>query len=337
MEGHALETRIYAENPECDFLPSSGYLDTLDLPTGMDVRIDSGYRAGNLVETWYDPMLAKLIVKGETREDARKKMIKALKQTHITGLSTNRDFLVGLLRSDHFKLNTIHTRLIDQEIQNLLSSINQHRAGHAPETLLAAASFIALHTVKESSGSNKSLWHQMGPWRILPGISLQWDQETHYIKYRIQKGNDHMWLQVKDQEYHLSLESREGHHYRIRMNGQLFKVWGKTDRSEISLDMDGLQFKLRRLDILDRRYINQDEKKKSYTPGEISAPLNGKVVKINVKEGDRVTEGIPLIVIESMKMENKMLSDQEAIVKQIEVSVGQQVRTNQLLLTLASI
>jgi acetyl/propionyl-CoA carboxylase alpha subunit len=337
MEGHALEARIYAENPVSDFLPSSGYLDAFDLPTGMDVRIDSGYRTGNLVETWYDPMLAKLIVKGETREDARKKMIKALKQTHITGLSTNRDFLVGLLRSDHFKLNTIHTRLIDQEIQNLLSSINQHRAGHAQESLLAAASFIALHTVKEDAESSKSLWHQMGPWRILPGISLQWDQETHFIKYRLQKGNEHMWLRMKGQEYQLSLESREGHHYRIRMNGQLIKVWGKTDRSEINLDLDGQQFKLRRLDILDRRYIHQDEKKKSYTPGEISAPLNGRVVRINVKEGDRVTEGVPLLVIESMKMENKMLSDQEAIVKQIEVSVGQQVRTNQILLTLASI
>jgi acetyl/propionyl-CoA carboxylase alpha subunit len=191
--------------------------------------------------------------------------------------------------------------------------------------------------VKEDAESSKSLWHQMGPWRIIPGITLQWNQETHFIKYRLQKGNEHMWLRVKDQEYQLSLENREGHHYRIRMNGQLIKVWGKTDRSEIFLDLDGHQYMFRRLDILDRRYIGQDEKRNNQISGEISAPLNGKVVQINVKEGDRVSEGIPLIVIESMKMENKMLSDQEAIVKQINVSPGEQVRTNQILLTLASI
>jgi len=136
---------------------------------------------------------------------------------------------------------------------------------------------------------------------------------------------------------HVSLERRTGSHYWIRINKQVIKVWGFTDRSEILIDLDGHLFKFRRMDILDARYIHQEKKRKTKKKGEVTAPLNGRIVQINVKEGDRVTEGDPLLVIESMKMENKILCDFEATVRQIEVSAGQQVQTNQILLTLASI
>ena len=121
------------------------------------------------------------------------------------------------------------------------------------------------------------------------------------------------------------------------INNQVIKVWGKTDRSEILIDLDGHLFKFRRMDILDRRYIRHDESKKAKNKGEVFAPLNGRIVQINVKAGDKVDEGDPLLVIESMKMENKILCDFPATVRQIDVSVGQQVQTNQILLTLASI
>jgi 3-methylcrotonyl-CoA carboxylase alpha subunit len=339
-EGHAMEARIYAEDPMNEFLPSSGSLDAFDLPNGKDIRIDSGYTAGNQVASWYDPMLAKIIVKGQNREDARKQMIKALKNTHITGLSTNRDFLIGLLDSTFFRANMLHTRLLDLEMQELLSSIEHQRAGNTLDTLLAVAGFISLEHVNEDEGGAiraESPWEQIGHWRILPGITLTRDKQTICIKYRFGKGKEQMWLRVNDREYQVILVHKLGHHYRIRVNGQLMKVWGVRDCSEIHLDVDGHRFTFRRLDIPDRRYIPRDEIQKRHSSGEISSPLNGRVVQINVKEGDRVAEGVPLVVIESMKMENKMLSDHEAIVKQVEVSVGQQVRTNQLLLTLGSI
>ncbi len=91
------------------------------------------------------------------------------------------------------------------------------------------------------------------------------------------------------------------------------------------------------MDILDRRYIRLEKKQKSDKPGQILAPLNGRVVQINVKIGDNVKEGETLLVIESMKMENKIMSNHRAVVEQIEVSIGQQVKTNQILLTLASL
>jgi acetyl/propionyl-CoA carboxylase alpha subunit len=337
IQGHAIEARIYAENTDKDFLPSTGRIDSLDLPSGNGIRVDSGYRKGNLVEPWYDPMLAKIIVHGKNREESRKLMIKALKEVRITGLSSNRDFLVGLLRSDYFKENKIHTRLVDQEYQTLLLLLKEQRNTQDLESLLAAATLIALHRSETSIVQPVSPWHQIGHWRILPEISVKTEQEEILIRYKLQKGKERMWLRIRDQELHVSLERRSGSFYWIRINEQVLKVWGHTDRSEILIDLDGHLYRFRRMDILDRRYIRRDENKKTKNKGEVLAPLNGRIVQINVKEGDSVEEGDPLLVIESMKMENKILSDFEATVRQIEVSVGQQVQTNQILLTLAAI
>ena len=209
--------------------------------------------------------------------------------------------------------------------------------GYELEPLLAAATFIALYNVEESTVATGSPWHQIGHWRILPEIILKSDDKIHQIKYRLQKGNERMWLRINERDSHISLERRNGHHYWIRVDKQIIKVWGITDRSEILLDLDGHLFKFRRMDILDRRYIQQEKKLKSRGPGEITAPLNGRVVQINVKVGDNVKEGEALLVIESMKMENKIMSDHRAVVEQIVVSIGQQVQTNQILLTLASL
>jgi 3-methylcrotonyl-CoA carboxylase alpha subunit len=337
LRGHAMEARIYAENPEKDFLPSTGRIDALELPSGNGIRVDSGYKKGNLVEAWYDPMLAKIIVHGKNREEARKLMIKALKEVRISGLSTNRDFLVGLLRTEFFRENRIHTRLIDKEYHALLSLIQEQRSAHDLDSLLAAATLITLHRTESREAQFVSPWHQIGHWRILPEISLKTEQDVVQIRYKLQKGNERMWLRIRSRDMHVSLERRSGSFYWIRIDKQVFKVWGKTDRSEILIDLDGHLFKFRRMDILDRRYIRQDESKNVKNKGEVLAPLNGRIVQINAKAGDKVKEGDPLLVIESMKMENKILCDFPATVRQIEVTVGQQVQTNQILLTLASI
>jgi 3-methylcrotonyl-CoA carboxylase alpha subunit len=349
MRGHALEARIYAEDPLKDFLPSAGTLLSFELPGGNGteegiwpagpgvVRADGGYRAGNRVQPWYDPMLAKIIVAGEDREDARRKMISALKETHISGLATNRDFLVGLLGSDAFRDNRIHTGFLDTGMKPLLASMEKLRSRYEPDVLLAAAAFISLYPEEETAGGFVSPWQLIGHWRILPGISLQWDQDVYPMTCRSGNGPGHLRLRMPGREVEVRMERRNGNHYGLRVNGRLIHIWGHTDRSEVHLDMDGQRFSFRRTDIPDRRYISPEKKKNSRTNGEISAPLNGKVVRIHVKEGDRVAEGEAMIVIESMKMENKILSDHEAVVQRITVSAGQQVQTNQILLTLASI
>jgi acetyl/propionyl-CoA carboxylase alpha subunit len=143
-----------------------------------------------------------------------------------------------------------------------------------------------------------------------------------------------MRLHLEDRLLQVSQERREGNNYWIRIDNQVLKVWGITDRSEILLDLDGHLFRFRRMDILDRRYIRSSGKTTGKSKGAISAPLNGRIVQINVQEGEQVNEGDPLLVIESMKMENKILASQTARVKKIGVIVGEQVQANQLIITL---
>ena len=182
---------------------------------------------------------------------------------------------------------------------------------------------------------SKSTWHQIGHWRILPEITLETEQQKYLVKYELLKAKEGMNLHMEDKEYQVAIEKKSGHNYWIRVNRQVIKVWGFSASSEILLDLDGQLFRFRRMDILDRRYILSAEQKNSKSPGKVYAPLNGRIVQINVKAGDKVAEGDSLVIIESMKMENKIMSHHDACIDQIEVSVGDLVQTNQIILTLA--
>ncbi len=334
IRGHAIEARIYAENPEHDFMPSSGRIDTFEWPARPGVRVDNGFRAGNLVEPWYDPMLAKVIASGKNREETRNQLISALKDVKVTGLTTNRDFLIGLLRTEMFTGNQQSTNYIDRNLGSILDRIREMRKTMEKKQLLATAALIALRTEHGDSVSS-SPWQTIGHWRVLPEITLMCEHRPYLIRYELIKGRERIRLHMDQEEFMVSLERKEGHHHWIRINRQILKIWGVTDRSEVLLDQDGHLFRLRRMDILDHRFIPSSSTLMREDNGEVVAPLNGRIVQVNVKEGDRVEEGEPLLVIESMKMENKILASHASVVSGIAVSVGDQVKANQLIITLA--
>lgn len=336
ISGHSIEARIYAENPEKEFMPSTGRIDVMTVPSDGLTRIDSGYSAGNLVEPAYDPMISKIIVRGADREEGRTHLIRALKEFRVTGLHTNRDFLIELLRSQEFTGNKIHTRLVDEKLDRLIRLNAKRRKAWDLEILLSAATLIALQKDTGRHPCSASPWHSIGHWRILPFIVLEIDHATYRIRYELMKGREKLRLHIGERDFDISLESRKGNSFWIRINQHLLKVWGITDRSDILLDMDGHFFKLRRMDILDRRYIAVHKKRDSENQTEMNAPLNGKVVQINVTPGSKVVKGDALLVIESMKMENKILAPRTASVEEIHVSVGSQVSLNQTLLTFKS-
>ena len=336
IRGHAIEARIYAEDPQKDFMPSAGRIENFHHPADPSTRIDTGYTGGNLVESHYDPMIAKVIATGGNREDARKNLINSLKETHITGLRTNRDFLVALLRSESFTANRIHTRFIDKQAETLLAEQENSRDGNPHDLLLAAATLIALQSGPSPENRILSPWHTIGHWRIVPEITLQQKDRLFPVRYELLKGRERMRLRLGESEHEVCLEEKSGYDYRIRIDRHVLHIWGITDRSEVLLDLDGHLFNFRRPDILDERYMGTGSEGKGQESGKIVAPLNGRVVQINNKEGFQVKKGEPLLVIESMKMENKILAPQASVVKKIHVSVGEQVRTNQLLITLDS-
>jgi acetyl/propionyl-CoA carboxylase alpha subunit len=334
--GHSIEARIYAEDPEKDFMPSAGRIETLQHTVGKESRLDSGFIGGNLVEPHYDPMIAKLVVKGNNREEARNNLIGSLKDLHITGLKTNRDFLVSIARSEAFANNRVHTMFIEQEAQSLLVEQIKSREASSKTMMIAAATLIALQSSPSGNGPLNSPWHSIGHWRIVPRIILQQEDRKFQVGYELLKGREKMRLTIDNHDHEVCQEEKQGNQYKIRIDRHVLHIWGTTDRSEILLDMDGHLHSFRRPDILDERYMGSGKSNKGKFTNRIEAPLNGRIVQISCQKGEKVKQGEPLLVIESMKMENKILAPHQALIKNINVSVGEQVHANQLLFTLDS-
>ncbi len=334
IRGHAIEARIYAEDPMQDFWPSAGTIEKFLHPDGQETRIDSGYQEGNRIEPFYDPMIAKVIRHGTSRTDAINKLIDSLKGIYITGLNCNRDYLISLLQTGLFTQNQIHTRLVELESRSILQAYQKSRDKLAPEILLAAAAFISLQPDNSGGKSWSSPWKAIGYWRLLPEISILYQGNKHLVKYEAGSGRKKMILWLEGAAYHASLEVRSQEYYRVRINKHVLSLRASTSLSEINLDIDGHMYTLRRPDRLDERYIKLSGKESSGPADRIVAPLNGRIIKINIKEGDKVEKDQPLLLIESMKMENKILAPHKSIIKESHVSVGEQVQNTQLLFTL---
>jgi 3-methylcrotonyl-CoA carboxylase alpha subunit len=336
ISGHAIEARIYAEDPNHSFMPSAGKIGAFMHPDTRGPRIDSGYRRGNRVESHYDPMIAKVIAHGTDRKDAIRHLVESLKNFHITGLNTNRDYLVSLLQIPFFARNRLHTMIVEQEAASILEAVRQTREKINPKYLVTAATLICLQRETTDSLSHLSPWQVIGHWRLIPEIVLLYDGKEYRVKYELIGGRNKMMLQLGEERYEVTLVNRDQESYRIRIDNQLFHLWAITDHSEVHLDLDGHHYTLRRPDLPDERYISRSAEKSIRMSDRIVAPLNGRIIRINSREGDEVHKSESLLVIESMKMENKILAPHRSVIKKCHVSVGDQVHNNQILFTLGT-
>ena len=334
INGHAIEARIYAEDPMQDFMPSAGNIGMFLHTDNQKIRIDSGYREGNRVETSYDPMIAKIIAHGPKREEAIKRLTKSLKEIHITGLKNNRDYLISFLQTALFVQNRIHTMVVEEESASILEAHSQSRAKFAPGILLSAAAFIALQGEYAGDSQHPFPWSNLGYWRLNPEISLIYQDKRYQIRYEAGRARETMTLSIGGQEHQVSLQARDGEVFMIKLDREMLRLRASTFFSEINLDIEGHMFLLRRPDLPDERYINRSTRESAPSPDRILAPLNGRIIKINHGPGHEVEKGQVLLIIESMKMENKILAPQRSVIKEAHVSVGDQVHNTQLLFTL---
>ncbi len=167
QRGHAIECRIYAENPSNGFLPSIGTLTKVESPTGPNVRNDTGIYTGMKITPYYDPMLAKLVVSSENREECINKMIWALSRYVVLGVTTNISFLKKVLSHDEFKKGNITTHFIDNHFKDWMSA----KEGLPVEALIALAVYDSMHTkaqeiVRYKESDPHSPWKHVGRWRM---------------------------------------------------------------------------------------------------------------------------------------------------------------------------
>ena len=300
ITGHAIEARIYAEDPARDFLPSIGKLVHLVTPAATDdVRIDTGVRQGDEITPFYDPMIAKLIVHAATRADAIDRMRAALAQYQIVGVRTNVEFLGRLMRAPSFVEAKLDTALIERERDHLFAP----RGEAAPFMWEMAAQ--ALSQSQRGEGRTSSASGRPSPWDDRSGWALgeRGDRRLRFLEGEVQR--------------EIAVRSGEG------------ESPGVVCGNEIHLFLDGEHRQFH----WDDPYLPAIESADSH--GGLLATMPGRVLALLVKAGDEVAKGAPLVVLEAMKMEQTITAPFAGKVDRVLCEVGEQVREGAELLAFA--
>lgn len=328
QKGHAIEARIYAEDPENDFLPSPGQMTLYQEPQGEGIRIDSGIDKPVEVKSFFDPMISKLIAFDSDRNLARKKLLQALEHYHIHGLKTNITYLISVLQNEDFQNNKIDTKFCDHQSDKLIQSIQEGRAAISKPVLLSA--FLA-HQF--AARGNDSIWGAIGYWRQQMQIHINLDEEKHTVRIleRNAKGG---LFQIQGEEYQVCIKERNPSFIQVAINSDCYKfTLSKDNENSTIIGYLGHNFMLKRNDVLS--IPDFYEAAESGSVGDIiKSPMPGKVIKVLVSIGDTVKKGEVLLVVEAMKMENNILAARNGIVEELNVAEDDMVDGSKVLLKL---
>ena len=331
FRGHAIEARIYAEDPGRDFLPATGTIIHLAFPeAGARVRIDTGVAPGAEITPWYDPMIAKLVVHGSTRASALGRLRQALAEVEIAGVSTNVAFLRRVAASRAFAAAELDTGLVERNRKELL----QETAIRSE--LLAAAAFAEIaeeeRAAREravSSGDPHSPWHRIDGWRLNEDSHHDFvfaeRDAAHPVRLLFLEGG--LRIRVNNRTHSLSGERLADGRLLVRLDGHAFKARAVRQGHDWHIFCDG---DYRRLS-LRQELADVDD---SAGPGTLAAPMPGKVIQVMTQAGAKVTKGQPLLILEAMKMEHTIAAPADGVVKEVHYGAGEQVLEGVELITL---
>lgn len=331
QKGHAIECRIYAEDPENGFLPSPGNILLYNEPVSNGLRIDSSLNAPTEILSYYDPMISKLIASGENRDAAIQKAVEALKRYAIHGIKTNIPFLTALLEHSDFIANRISTSFCDQNLQRIVNSIQINKEQQNTSLALSAFLLFDLELIQERS--TKTIWEYISYWRQCKQLLIE--HETNHIMIQIDILHPHHIQYVVDGSRYQaeSIDFRNGR-LRFRLNGIPYYCFVSVDASGCTLiQMDGVYSCFRRTSALYSTDI-ENEHSGAGESGNLHAPMPGKVIQVNVQEGQHVNRGTVLLIVEAMKMENNIIAPSDALVEKVFVDVGDMVDSKTQLIIL---
>jgi 3-methylcrotonyl-CoA carboxylase alpha subunit len=345
IKGHAIEARIYAENPEKGFLPSIGTLHHLKTPPAVAfqrqqdgaaldrpnaVRIDSGVREGDAISPYYDPMIAKLIVWGKDRGEALARMSSALSDYQIVGVATNVAFLKRLIDSTAFSGAQLDTGLIERNQHELFPP---HAPASKAHVALACCALLQAEQGKAEGGSDP--WASTSGWRMNGELLRTLDFADEVQAYPAQIAYRHnAWAfglgqsVDKDASSALAIVRRDGNDFVIKHGAQTVRGAVVRFGDAFHVFTGGVHAVLNYQDPM--AHAGEEEAE----GGRLTAPMPGKIVAIHVEQGQTVAKGEPLLVMEAMKMEHTISAPGAGIVKELLFEVGDQVGDGAQLLTL---
>ena len=283
FNGHAIEARLYAENPENDFLPEIGSIDKLSCSNNKGIRWDTGIATGDKITPDYDPMLAKVIAIGETREQSAKLLAKELRSTHLAGIKTNKDFLVQCLENNSFLKGKTTSDFIPREHKKLFKAVDK-------KLLDSAMKASALWLQEHNKNDNKKLHFLPRNWTngILPKQDITFEFNDEEYKFQYENNNNHIQIHREHFE-RLSTSSAliisvDEEHIHCEIDGIAIKALITCFHDEITINSGSgdLVFKVL------PKFIDPNE---IIIEGSLSAPMPGKILNINVKKGSSVKAG----------------------------------------------
>jgi acetyl-CoA/propionyl-CoA carboxylase biotin carboxyl carrier protein len=318
LRGHAIEARVYAEDPARGFLPTGGRVLQVFEPSGNGVRVDSSLLHGTMVGSDYDPMLSKVIAYGADRDEALAQLDRALAQTAVLGLQTNIEFLRFLLADERVRAGDLDTALLDQRLADFAPL-------PAPDDVLAAGGLFRQWALARRARGN--LWAAPSGWRVGGGAA----PVRTAMRTPLRSETVSVWGPPGAAEVQVGA-------------GEIHSGSVQVERSQLSVTLDGLRRDYRwaeadrHLWIADERgtwHLREDEEQKIHRAAdrrqaEILSPMPGNVIAVQVDSGAEVSEGEVVVVVEAMKMEHSLTAPVSGQVE-VLVSVGDQVSVDQIL------
>ena len=304
LTGHAMEVRLYAEDPAQGFLPQTG--DVLRWEPAARVRIDHGVLEGQRISPFYDAMLGKIIAHGATREEARRKLLRAVQDTVLLGVTTNQGLLVDLLGQADFIAGEFSTGFIAKHFNDI-----PRHAATKEQVALAAALFYQHSANTHRQGL--SGWRNKAAWRYRLAVN----DEVQDLDVNVLDGN------------HLQANGIEIHD--LTTDGRWATLVIDGIRRRLPYHLDDTQLWLPGVKIINRTQHVASRQADAST-GIVKAPMDGAIVDIRVSAGESVSKGQLLLVLEAMKMEHPLTAGIDGVIKGVQVVAGDQVRNRQVLL-----
>jgi 3-methylcrotonyl-CoA carboxylase alpha subunit len=316
FSGHAIEARVYAENPQKNFMPSVGRIKTWHAPEGVDgLRIDAGYRSGDTVSPYYDAMLAKVIAWAPTRVGALDKLNHGLEETDVRGVVTNIPFLSALVTHPDVRANAIDTGFIERELKSLTAA----GSPTAGDVELCAAVAIVLADERNAAGTDAhSPWQSFG-WMPVGRRQRNFSFRQGHGSERqvtLTYGNGPSTVTVGERECAFGYTVNDEGEIDVTLDGVTSRVVPAIEGHELYLRTRNGRFDLHWVDPFG------GESEELVGEDKIAAPLPGTVVAILAEEGAMLEKGAPILTLEVMKMEQTLRAPFAGVLKKIKCKVG---------------
>lgn len=330
-QGHAIEVRLYAEDPAKNFLPGSGTISELTFPAEPwqvppgDVRVDAGVTQGDTVTIFYDPMIAKLIVHAPDRASALAKLDDALWRTHIHGTSDNIAFLSRLIHHPAVVQGRIDTGYLDRHLDEFLPT------NEAPQPHLSAAAIVLDALAACDNTQPGTPFGQRDDWRV--SMPVRRHQRLQYGEHTIEASSQHRgdaWdIHLGEEQIALTNVQCHDGHLSFDWNGQRRRLAYRSNARAITLRINGQPMRFTRLpmfDVGDASAGNADA---------VIAPMPGRIVAVNVAVGDEVKQDDVLLIMEAMKMELSLRAPRDGVIEEIRTQVDAFMDADAVLVKLA--